>query len=107
MISLDRWQYPWIGLALVMFGLSVGGYLLYDVGIVSLFPLLAGFGFLVIVARPEKFGYVMAGLGGVSVIIALLPADWSPLTRGVLGIVGIGTIVASIRSQRSRETDQW
>lgn len=103
---LKRWQYPWIILALLLFTLAIIGQLSYEVGIVSLYPVLGGIGLLVIAARPKKFGYVMTGLGTVSLAIAVLPADWSPVTRGVLIIVGVGALIGGIRSHKSVKREQ-
>ena len=44
----------------------------------------------------------MAGLGAVSLVIAVLPANWSPITRGVLLIVGFGALIGGIRSQQGQ-----
>ncbi|WP_121744739.1 hypothetical protein [Natronorubrum halophilum] len=101
MKTVDRCQYPWIALAATAFGLAIAGYLLEGVSVVSLYPLTGGFGLLIVVSRPKAFGYVMAGLGIVSLVVAGLPADWSPLTRGVLVVVGIGSLVGGVRSLSS------
>ncbi|KDE57655.1 hypothetical protein EL22_10650 [Halostagnicola sp. A56] len=100
---VERWQYPWIGLALLTFALGIVGQIYYEMGIISLYPVFTGLGILIIAARPEKFGYVMAGLGALSLVTAVLLDGWSPLTRGILFLVGVGTVIGGIRSQQGAE----
>jgi hypothetical protein len=79
---LKRWQYLWTAAALLLFGFAITGYLLYGVSVVSLYPLITGLGALIVVARPERFGYIMGGLGVVSfVVAAVAPSEWVMLPK--------------------------
>ncbi|MFP8952941.1 hypothetical protein ACLI4Z_08215 [Natrialbaceae archaeon A-arb3/5] len=104
MYTVERWQYPWLGLALLTSGLTAAGYLFYGVSIVSLYPLTAAVGCLIVAVRPNRFGYVMAGLGIVSLVVATIPDSLSPVSRGGLVVVGIGALVGGIRSNRRGRT---
>ncbi|WP_133412284.1 hypothetical protein [Natrarchaeobaculum sulfurireducens] len=106
MWSLKRWQYPWMVLALLLMILSAAGYLLYDIGTISLFPLIVGIGMLVIVVKPRMYGSVMVGIGVLSIFTSLISISLSPLSQGVLIIIGIVAILAGIQSQRNEESDQ-
>ncbi|QCW04840.1 hypothetical protein [Natrinema pallidum] len=108
MTSLERWQYVYLSLALLIFAISVVGYFMTGVSIFSLYPTIVWLGLLIVIVRPTMFGYIMAGFGILSLAIAgfLMRGGASLLTIGVLVVVGGGALVGGIRTHRTRSLEQ-
>lgn len=107
MVELERWQYPWIILGVVLLGLSgIGGYLGYPIA--TLFPFIVGVGFLSIVIKPRAYPIVITGVGILSVALSglLLVRDWSLLTVMILALVGIGAVIWGVHNYLNMEPEQ-
>ncbi len=104
MISLNRWQYPWVLLSVITFGLTIAGYYFTGISITTVYPTIVGIGLLIIVVQPKSFGYVMSGFGILSLIIAgvLMFKDTSHIVQISLIAVGIGALVGGIQSHKKR-----
>ncbi|WP_139231121.1 hypothetical protein [Halostagnicola kamekurae] len=108
MVSINRWQYPYIALAVAAFGLTIAGYYFAGISIASVYPAVIGVGLLIIVAHPTLSGYVMSGFGVLSLITAgmLTIGDASFIVQGTLIVIGIGALVGGIRFEKRRTNNQ-
>lgn len=108
MSRLQRWQYVYLTLALLILGLAAIGYTITGPSVFSLYPTIVCIGLTIVVIRPLTFGYVMAVFGIVSLAIAgfLVRDGASPITIGVLVVVGIGALVGGIRTRRAGSISQ-
>lgn len=107
MVELERWQYPWVILGIVLLGLSgIGGYLGYPTA--TVFPFIVGVGFLSIVIKPRAYPIVITGVGILSVALSglLLVQEWSLLTVVILALVGIGAVFRGVHDYLNMELEQ-
>jgi hypothetical protein len=102
MVSIPRWQYPWILLDVVLFGLAGAGYYISGISIAAIYPAIVGIGLIIIVSRPKRFGYVVSGLGILSVMIAivLLFKETNPIVLVALLAAGLGGLIVGFWSQK-------
>lgn len=108
MSSLERWQYVYLLLALLLFGLAAIGYVITGISVFTLYPIIVCLGIVFVVVRPMAFGYIMAGFGVMSLAIAgfLVQGEASLLTKTVLVVIGLGTLIGGIRTHRTRSINQ-
>ncbi|THE65785.1 hypothetical protein D8Y22_06360 [Salinadaptatus halalkaliphilus] len=105
MESLERWQYPWIALALFVGGVALVSLSLTGISVVTGFASVVAVGLATIVVRPRLYGYVMAGIGVLSVALSglLFLWDWSLLTVAVLALVGLGAVARGVHTQQNMD----
>ncbi|SFS95957.1 hypothetical protein [Halostagnicola kamekurae] len=107
MVEVERWQYPWIILGIVLLGLSsIGGYL--GSPIATIYPFIGSVGLLSIVIKPKAYPIVITGIGILSVALSglLLVRDWSLLAVVILALVGIWGVILGVHTYLNRGFEQ-
>ncbi|WP_394741346.1 hypothetical protein [Natronococcus roseus] len=91
-----------------MAGIATASLYITGISIPTGFAVVVAMGVFGIVVRPRMYGYIMSGIGVVSVLLSvvLFAWNWSFLTVGAVATVGVGAVLRGVHTQLNMQPEQ-